>query len=403
VATTGFRADGLSDLRPQGASAAAPRGAPVPTVGARRQAAVRLPTVMVVGENRGLVSRVAWGLPPDVCGQHFIVGPATLGLLKLAPGCAGHIRIALDRHGGAAFRSATEALFDAGQTVIAMAADEAGIRFLSGTPIDGLIRAPHPDPSIVADFRDKGTFFGICTRLGIKTPNTEICQDKTAIDCRAVAEKFRYPLIVKPVAETRSRGVVLVRSEADLKAAIIDNAHWNFGPLLVQDFIDGADIHIGMFSVDGAILHQAVQMRNRNGITFLRNHALLEAARVLMRDCRFTGLADIDARLDRRGEVYVLECNPRPWGSMTAPSWCGLNFVRASIMFAIGRASGCPRSITDCSAPAPWRKIEAILRDPLTWNRLTADQKRTLGSAAWLAMFEVQDRLARMAGRRGPW
>jgi hypothetical protein len=35
----------------------------------------------------------------------------------------------------------------------------------------------------------------------------------------------------------------------------------------------------------------------------------------------------------------------------------------------------------------------------LAWSRLTGDQKRMLASAAWLAMFDVQDNLARLGGR----
>jgi predicted ATP-grasp superfamily ATP-dependent carboligase len=280
-------------------------------------------------------------------------------LLRLAPRCAGHIRIDLRDGSAGPFRSAVKALLDKGAAVIAIPADEAGVRFLQRGPIDGLVLAPHPDQTIVADFCDKWTFVATCKRLGIRIPNTVTYADKALIDLHAIADNFRYPLIVKPVTGTMSRGVVLARSGAHLKASVVDNADWNFGPLLVQDFIDGADINIGIFSIDGSIRNQAVQMRHRDGIAFLRNHALLEAASVLMEDCRYSGLAHIDARLDPQGEVYVLECNPRPWRSLTAPTWCGLNFVRASILYAMDRAPTCPRSIADCDTPTPWHRVKA--------------------------------------------
>jgi hypothetical protein len=378
-----------------------------PSFGAGSQDAGRLPIVLLIGETRGLVSRVAWSLPTELCSRHLVIGPRSLGLLKLAPRCAGHLRTDLRDGGAGTFRSAVRALLDDGEIVIAIPADEAGVRFLRRHPVDGLILAPHPSQAIVADFCNKWVFFATCTRLGVRTPNTVTYADKTSIDFLAIADKFRYPLIVKPVTGTMSRGVVLARSEAHLKAAVVDNAGWDFGPLLVQDFIAGADIQIGLFATDGIILNHVVQMRRRDGIAFLRNDALLEAARVLMRDCDYTGLAHMDARIDPDGHVHVLECNPRPWGSITAPTWCGLNFVRASIMFAMGpafttgRAANCPRSIADCSAPAPWHRVRAIMRNPLTWKRLTADQKRTLGSAAWLALFAVQDSLSRAAERIG--
>jgi hypothetical protein len=68
-------------------------------------------------------------------------------------------------------------------------------------------------------------------------------------------------------------------------------------------------------------------------------------------------------------------------------------------MFTMGRAPSGPRSIADCDTPAPWRRVRAIARNPLIWMRLTSDQKRTLGSAAWLAMFDIQDSLSRMTSR----
>jgi hypothetical protein len=399
--TAGFQANRLSEGHANAASPVIVKDRDAQSFGTASRHVNRPSVVFLIGETRGLVSRVAWSLPTDLCSRHLIVGPKPLGLLKLAPGCAGHITIDLGDGGVGLFRSAVEALLDKSETVIAIPADEAGVRFLQRSPIDGLILAPHPGQAVVADFCNKWIFAATCKRLGIKIPNTVTYADKARIDFRAIADNFRYPLIVKPVTGTNSRGVVLARSEAHLKASVVDNADWNFGPLLVQDFIDGADINIGMFAIDGMIRNQAVQMRGRNGIAFLRNHALLEAARVLMQDCRYTGLAHIDARLDPNGEVHVLECNPRPWGSMTAPTWCGLNFVRASIMFAMGRAPSGPRSITDCDAPAPWRRVKAIARNPLIWKRLTSDQKRTLGSAAWLALFDIQDSLSRMSRRIG--
>ena len=286
-----------------------------------------------------------------------------------------------------------------GTVVVAVAADEAGVRFLCRTAVEGLICAPHPGQAVLADFCDKSAFFATCTRLGIKTPNTTAYRDKAAIDCRAISRRFAYPLIVKPVTGTMSIGVVKVHCEADLRAFVIDSPGWNFGPVLVQDFIAGADIGISVFAIDGTILDHAVQMRDRDTIAFLRDQSLLDTTRILLRDCGYTGLANIDARRDPHGDIYVLECNPRPWGSITAPTWCGLNFVRASIMYALGQPNDGPRSIADCRTPGAWQRITSILRNPRTWNRLTEDQKRTLGSAAWLAIFDCQEALARIAGR----
>jgi hypothetical protein len=277
--TAEFQAHRPSEGHPNAASPDIVKDGNAQSLGPASQDANRLCVVFVVGETRGLVSRVAWSLPSELCKRHVVVGPRSLGLLKLAPRCAGHIEIDLGNGSAEPFESAVRALLDKSETVIAIPAGEAGVRFLQRNPIDGLILAPHRGQAVVADFCDKWLFAATCRRLGIKTPNTVIYADKAGIDFRATADKFRYPLIVKPVTGTMSRGVVLARSEVHLKASVVDNADWNFGPLLLQDFIDGADINIGIFAIDGVIRNQAVQIRHRDGIAFLRNHARLEAAR----------------------------------------------------------------------------------------------------------------------------
>ena len=46
----------------------------------------------------------------------------------------------------------------------------------------------------------------------------------------------------------------------------------------------------------------------------------------------YTGVIHIDARLDHRsGEIFLVEANPRFWGSLAEATAGGLNFVRAGI------------------------------------------------------------------------
>src|SRR4029077_20921094 len=102
--------------------------------------------------------------------------------------------------------------------------------------------------------------------------------------------------------------------------------------LVAQTFIPGTDIDISVFANGGHIKNFAIQIKKEKMLCFVQNEQLVKFAEAIVRDRCYTGVIHIDARLrDGSEEVFLVEANPRFWGSLSAATECGLNFVRAGI------------------------------------------------------------------------
>lgn len=153
-------------------------------------------------------------------------------------------------------------------------------------------------------------------------------------DGPAALADFGLPLVVKPADEGSSVGVSIVEEPGQIAAAVALARKFH-GPVLVEDYIAGTEVFVGI--VDGEILG-SVEVRPAGKFydyeaKYLRNdtqyllppelpaevlakaeaHAL---AAYLALDCR--GHSRPDLRIDRAGNAFVLEVNTLP--GMTATS-----------------------------------------------------------------------------------
>ncbi len=178
----------------------------------------------------------------------------------------------------------------------------------------------------------------------IPTPEWAVLQ--RADDATATA--WLLPIVIKPAREGSSVGVSIVRSQEELSAAV-EEARKHEGPTLIERFIPGREIHVGI--LDDAVLGD-VEVRPHRGFydyaakytsgdteyvvpapisddERARVHEVsLDAFRAL--GCSSYGRVDV--RLDVDGEPWVLEVNTLP--GMTATSlmpkiagWAGMDYA----------------------------------------------------------------------------
>jgi D-alanine-D-alanine ligase len=153
-------------------------------------------------------------------------------------------------------------------------------------------------------------------------------------DAQALLAEWTYPLVVKPADEGSSVGVSIVDTPDQLAAAVT-LARTFHGPVLVEDYIAGTEIFVGI--LDGAVLgsvevqpatrfydYEAKYLRNdtryllppevpADVLARCEAHAL---AAYLALGC--SGHSRPDLRIDRAGNAWVLEVNTLP--GMTATS-----------------------------------------------------------------------------------
>lgn len=192
---------------------------------------------------------------------------------------------------------------------------------------------PTPDTATLDCLDNKWTFYEFCVQHNLSVPATCSVPTKHALDFPAAAEKLGLPVVIKPVKEQGSKGVHIVNSVADYRRLVLEEPDYLHAPLIAQEYINGTDIGANLLAVDGHVKALAIQRRvppqdEGAPIEFIDNAALFSSAVRLVQETGYSGVMNIDARIEcGSGKVYLLESNPRFWRSLSASVWCGLNFV----------------------------------------------------------------------------
>jgi phosphoribosylaminoimidazole carboxylase (NCAIR synthetase) len=103
-------------------------------------------------------------------------------------------------------------------------------------------------------FRDKETMKVRLDAAGIRTPKH--VRARTRAECYAAAEKFGYPLIIKPIAGAGSQDTYPLREQADLIRALELLEHVE--EVSVEEFIEGEEYTYDTICADGKILYENV-------------------------------------------------------------------------------------------------------------------------------------------------
>jgi predicted ATP-grasp superfamily ATP-dependent carboligase len=175
------------------------------------------------------------------------------------------------------------------------------------------------------DLYDKGRFAQTLEELGLPGPHTQIVSSVAA----GLPRSLDFPLIVKPLQGEASEGIERVESEGELERSLSARPDLLRNPVLVQSFIPGHDIDLSLLADHGEIVAWTIQQTSGNGtMRFSRRNDVLELGKELVRRTNYHGVLHLDMRIDERdGRVFMLEANPRFWGSLCYSVWVGVNFL----------------------------------------------------------------------------
>lgn len=247
----------------------------------------------------------------------------------------------------------------------------AGIYDLYGVPYTG------SPPFVLGLCRRKAMAKQVLLANGVPTPRYKLVRSARF----SRRHGLHYPLIVKPAHEDASLGVwkeSVAHSLSELETAIARLVTDRKTPILVEEFIEGREIHVAVLGNDPPKVLPAVEYDfsqvstghppiisydvkwNPLNETYHQVHEVCPAPlpRRLMRRVgavaleafRVTGCRDyarVDMRLTADGRVYVLEVNPNPdltesVSFMRAAEQSGLSFggtLRRIVECALSRSS----------------------------------------------------------------
>ncbi|SDG38673.1 hypothetical protein SAMN05216338_1001115 [Bradyrhizobium sp. Rc2d] len=109
----------------------------------------------------------------------------------------------------------------------------------------------------------------------------------------------------------------------------------------------------------------------------MQNEELAKFARTIVQELSYTG--HIDARLHATsGEIFLIEANPRFWGSLAEATSGGLDFVRAGICISMGLESPDPTTISEVIVPSVGRILAEIATFKRPYSRLNPVERNRL-------------------------
>ena len=218
--------------------------------------------------------------------------------------------------------------------------------------------------------------------LGIPVP-----QSKLILSLTELTDAKRFPAVLKPVrskvviaGELRTLAVAIVRSETQRREQL---RQWlPLTPVLEQQYIAGKGVGVEfLFDRGRKVWHFAHERVHEyplsGGASSYRRSirpsaALLQDAEKLLSALNWHGVAMVEFKMDERGQHWLMEINPRLWGSLALPIDAGVNFPLGLLQIVRG----------DQPAPQPEYKVVYTrdLRTDLAWLKanLLADPQDPL-------------------------
>jgi biotin carboxylase len=260
-----------------------------------------------------------------------VVGSAPTAVLRWSHLCRQHVVMDFDQDDAAVHQ--INLLAQQHPRAVLLPFDCEAIRFVNR--VQGRLRLgsiPVPDLATLNMFDDKWAFHQFCLANALPVPLTRWIGPKSNLDFDAIEAELGLPFVVKPTNESGSHGVQIVHSRAQLERNILGNSAYQFSPLIAQRYIQGVDMDINLFAVDGQLRAVSIHQPGQSYIDFLPHPPLEAIADAVCLSSRYNGVMNLDVRLaSASGEVFLIESNPRFWATLTSTVDCGLNFAAASL------------------------------------------------------------------------
>jgi len=234
---------------------------------------------------------------------------------------------------------------------------------------------------------DKEETWRLATELGVPVPASLLLS--SAADMQ---EATPFPLVLKPThskvivgSELRTLAVAVVRNEAERRDKL--NQWLPITPVQQQQYVFGRGVGVEfLFDHGKKIWHFAHERVHEyplsGGASSYRRSIVAPAdmlgdAEKLLCALKWHGVAMVEFKMDSTGQYWLMEINPRLWGSLALSIDAGVDFPMGLLQIARGREPGpqpkykAPYYTRDLRTDVDWLKsnLKADPRDPLLHTR----------------------------------
>ena len=183
-------------------------------------------------------------------------------------------------------------------------------------------------------FENKAKTIKLAQKLKLPVPKTFFpIQDKKLV-YKNLVDVLGLPLLAKPIKSSGSRGIFVIKNEKQFNSVIRDI---NIPKYIFQEFIPhGGAIGVYLYSNNGKIIaincHYRIREYPYSGgpSTFRKSVKSILSEKISKKLIEFTdwtGPAMVEFRLHSETKIpYIMEVNPRFWGSLAVDLHSGVNF-----------------------------------------------------------------------------
>ena len=202
---------------------------------------------------------------------------------------------------------------------------------------------PLPSPHALELVTNKATFADFLDTSGIPHPPTVVVS-AARTPARDRLSTLSFPVLAKPPLSSGGIGIRRFEDPDSLIGFFAEQSgdeHW-----VIQTFVEGRDLGVNVLCRDGLVLAASVQhaikissksYHSATGIEFRDNPAAMKVAETLIGKLRWSGVANIDMRIDTRHDLpVVLEINGRYWRSLLGSLNAGVNFPLLACEMSLG-------------------------------------------------------------------
>jgi predicted ATP-grasp superfamily ATP-dependent carboligase len=163
---------------------------------------------------------------------------------------------------------------------------------------------------------------------------------------------FSFPALAKPRLAGGGDGIFQINTLEEFRETYSREPDF-FERYILQTYIMGRDIDCSVLCREGRILAYTIQgglfqaeqgsYKAPDAIEFLHDPDVLQLASQAMTALNWNGVAHIDMRRrDPDGRLFIIEINPRYWGSLEGSLHVGVNFPGLAIKASLGETFPIP-------------------------------------------------------------
>lgn len=217
---------------------------------------------------------------------------------------------------------------------------------------------PFPDIDVFRALSDKQRVLAAAAEMGIPTPEQRVLS-RPDQDPGTLAEAIGYPLVLKPyrsvagdIGNTHKLEVRHAANPEELAERVRAYPPAAF-PILLQRRIEGPGIGVFLLAWEGRLRAVFAHKRLREkppagGVSVYCESVappwgLVASSRALLEHFGWSGVAMVEYKVDSStGLPYLMEVNPRFWGSLQLAIDAGVDFPALLVRAASGAPTGPP-------------------------------------------------------------